>query len=180
LEPWILLQMPFHPVILHQWAATLLAEALIFQQKISPIFCYGFSKEIASIAFDLRKMLLTMKNCANFTLQLYVKMCIEGCENNFHSSLYAEFEEFSNHLKKLLPILEFVTSKEASSIILAITYICLEELNKGNAVNPPQVVIINADEQPTPLYDFWFWTKECDINEVFTGAKARVDATVSY
>jgi hypothetical protein len=102
LEPWILLQMPFHPVILHQWAATLLAEALIFQQKISPIFCYGFSKEIASIAFDLRKMLLTMKNCANFTLQLYVKMCIEGCENNFHSSLYAEFEEFSNHLKKIV------------------------------------------------------------------------------
>jgi hypothetical protein len=172
LEPWILLQMPFEPALLHQWAVTLLAEALLFQNKISPIFSYGCPSKVAKITQNLKQMLLAMKNCANFTLELYLKMCFEASEDNFHSSLQREFETLSSHLNKVLPILAFTSSKEAPLIISAITNICLEELNNGSEVDPPQVVLLDSEEQPTPLYDFWFWTNDCDLMTVFTGSSS--------
>lgn len=84
--------------------------------------------------------------------------------------MQTKMEEFSNHLTEVLPILVFVTSKEASMAILTIETARLEKLNGGGEANPPQVVIIDSEEQPTPLYDFWFWTNGCDLLEVITGA----------
>ena len=104
-------------------------------------------------------------------LKLYGKMCTNGLKTNFHATLRPQFEAFSTHLTKVLPILSCVTSKEASSVIDAIVAICLEELNGGGEVQPPQVVVQNSKEEPTPLYDFWFWTRECETKEMFSGAK---------
>jgi hypothetical protein len=173
LDPWILIQLPFQPVLLHQWAVALLAEAIIFQRKITPIFSYGCPEKLAKISDSLRKILLTMKSCANFTLNMYLKMCLQGQEMNINATLDTEMEEFSNHLTKVLPIIEYVTSQEGNDDNWAIEEIFLEELNKDCKTHPPQVVIPNAEEEPTPLYDFWFWAKKCDVTEVFTGALRR-------
>jgi hypothetical protein len=171
LDPWILIQMPFQFALLNQWAVALLAEALIFQKKISPIFSYGIPAKLTNAGEKLRKMLETMRSCANFTLQLYLAISSDGLENNFHCALQEKFDAFSNHLAKVLPILEFVTSEEASSVIGTIENICLEELNAGVDVNPPQVVIFNSIELPTPLYDFWCWTRKCNLELLFAGTK---------
>lgn len=173
MEPWILLQILFQPAMLHQWAVALFAEALTFQKKIAPIFNYGFPTNLARITEKLKTMLRSLRSCVRFTLGLYLRMSSEGLDKNFHTELVqTEMEEFSNHLTKILPILKFVTSEEASGIIGAIKDLCLEELNKGGEVNPPQVVIQTTVELQMPMYDFWFWTKQCDIEEVFVGAKS--------
>jgi hypothetical protein len=171
LEPWVLLQIPFQPAMLHQWAVALLAESMIFQQKISPIYCFGFSHKFNFITEHLRLMLLAMRDCANFFLKLYVTMCVEGQRNNFHSALQPNFELFSNHLTAVFPIIEFATSDEANSMIRSIVNICVEEINAGiEVINPPQIITLDVTDEPTPLYDFWFWTRECDLMEMCTGA----------
>lgn len=171
LEPWILLQIPFQPVLLNQWTVALLAEALIFQKKISPIFSYGFPRQLNNVAEHLRNMLKSMMNCVNFTLKVYLKIIYtDGQENKFYSTLAENKEEFSNHLTTVLPILGFVTSEEATSVIEAIIKICLERLNRGDEVNPPQVVIVTSEEQRMPLYDFWSWTLESNQLDVLTGS----------
>jgi len=38
LEPWILVQLPFQPLLFYQWSVALLAEALTFQKELCEIF----------------------------------------------------------------------------------------------------------------------------------------------
>jgi hypothetical protein len=170
LDPWVLIQMPFQLALLNQWAVALLAEAMLFQKKISPIFSYGIPKKLTKLAENLRTILDTMKNFAIFLLHLYRSISEDGLEKNFHCALQLQFDEFSSQLTKVMPILEFVTSAEASSVIGAIENIFLAELNAGSDVNPPQVVNYNSAELNTPLYDSWSWIKECRLEKVIIGA----------
>lgn len=117
---------------------------------------------------NLRQMLQAMKSCVNFMFKIHLKAA-ERQNLNFHFTLQTNMEKFSYHLSRVLPILVFVTSDDVSSTISLILNNCLDELKRGGDLHPPQVVIKNQDEQPTPLYDFWFWTTKCDIGEVFTG-----------
>jgi hypothetical protein len=169
LEPWVLLQMPFQPSLLHQWAVALLAEALTFQLKISPIFSYGCPKKYAYIFKGLRRILNEMKICAQYALDMFMSMCLQGQDTNITVTLHTKMEEFSNYLTIALPIIEFAGSKEANSGIFAIEEILLEVLNGGGKAYPPQVVILDREELPISLYDYWFWTNECDPTEVFSG-----------
>lgn len=106
-------------------------------------------------------------------------MCFErkGGRFNHHEMMQPGMEHYPKELAKVLPILAFVTSVDESSIIAVIEKFCLEDLNSGD-LNPAEVVINTSDEKPLPIYDFWFWEKECELKEVFSctnGDRGRFD-----
>jgi hypothetical protein len=47
-EPWVLLQLPFEPVILHQWSVALMAEALRFRKQITDFTTMAYPKNLKS------------------------------------------------------------------------------------------------------------------------------------
>jgi hypothetical protein len=53
LEPWVLLQLPFEPTILHQWAVALMAEALRFQKKIIDFIAMAYPEHLKTVVDKL-------------------------------------------------------------------------------------------------------------------------------
>jgi hypothetical protein len=129
----VLLQLPFEPVILHQWAVALMAEALRFQKKITDFTTMTYPKNLKSAVDKLTAIALLLLNGANTFLSFVAKLIIVHDETSNHMSVAASlyWEDFQQTLPQVLPALKFVLSKECDTIILALKRMAWSENAAG-------------------------------------------------
>jgi hypothetical protein len=123
LEPWVLLQLPFEPTILHQWTVALMAEALRFRKKITDFTTMAYPEHLKS-AVDKLVAIATLlqkgaNSCMSYVAQLTLSVAAKK-ESIQRIHLFAEFcwEDFQRFLPQLLSALKFVLSEECDTVIL--------------------------------------------------------------
>jgi len=123
LEPWILVQLPFQPLLLHQWSVALLAEALKLKQKLGEL--HSVPTQLISPVTKLLEMNKLMFHTAFSFFAHYNFYVHEGCESlsNSVSSV------FLHQIPEVLPVIEFILSGECDNIIKALTKIALDSVS---------------------------------------------------
>jgi len=115
LEPWILVQLPFQPLLLHQWSVALLAEALKFQKELGEF--QSMPKQLQRPVGKLVEMCQLMFKMAfqffdHFSIYMYEgKTTMDG-----NVGL-----EFLKHVPDVLPVIKFVLSNECKTIVKVLT-----------------------------------------------------------
>jgi len=117
LEPWVLLQLPFQPLLLHQWSVVLLAEALKFQQEICDFYCIPLVKRLHILAVKLIDMCnLMFKTAVDSSFQHFANYIYLEC-NDFEANVGSEFLAT---LPETLAVIEFVLSAECRNVVKAL------------------------------------------------------------
>jgi hypothetical protein len=122
LEPWVLLQLPFEPTILHQWTVALMAEALRFRKKITDFTTMAYPEHLKSAVDKLVAIDTLLQNgansCMSYVAQLTLSVAAKK-ESIQRIHFFAEFcwEDFQRFLPQLLSALKFVLSEECDAII---------------------------------------------------------------
>jgi len=153
LEPWVLLQLPFQPALLHQWCVALMAEALRFRRDLSA-FCY--------IPFQMRRIFARL-----------FWMCNAMCSTSlnyfykFADYIYTGASCYTlDHLSETLTILEFVLSDEYEIMMKALKRMAWSKANRPQIkLNPSRNDDILLDTGPTrvlTMYEkaFFCYNKE--------------------
>jgi len=114
LEPWVLLQLPFQPLLLHQWCVALHAESLKFKKEICDFNLIPYPTRLRQVVVKLEQMANFMLTTSdNFFDHFYVSMYTDVGENhdeNVSSS-------FLENLHKVLSTVEFVLSDECRNAV---------------------------------------------------------------
>jgi len=114
LEPWVLLQLPFQPLLLHQWSVALLAESLRFQAELFPF--YSIPNRLQRPVNKLFEMCKVMYKKAMHCFNHFAIYMYEGvdCYGDTVSA------SFLDSLPETLAALEFVLSKECGNVVKAL------------------------------------------------------------
>jgi len=120
LEPWILVQLPFQPLLFHQWSVALLAEAVNLYTELQEL-CY-IPKSLHAPANKLFKMCNLLYQTAFKSFEHLSTYIYKG-EESLSTTVSSDF--FKN-LPEVMPVIEFVLSDERKNIIKALTKITFE------------------------------------------------------
>jgi len=162
LEPWVLVQLPFQPLLLHQWCVALMAEALKFKTELGDI-CY-FPLQLQSAG----KKLLEMWNVMFLTVVKYF--------SHFQCNVYLGSSFYSlEGLPETLAVLEFVLSPECKKLINALKRMAWERCHK-TAFAPVQA---EKTDFFYGCYEAQFWGEKLVINTmcVSSPVEGPVDPT---
>jgi len=107
LEPWILVQLPFQPLLLHQWAVALLAEALKFQRELDDVSFYPVQVQ------SLVKKLDSMGSQLGSTAFKYLSHFSDFAHKGIGNYTLQAFPE-------TLAVLEFVLSADCRNVVKAL------------------------------------------------------------
>jgi len=161
----VLIQLPFQPVMIHQWAVALLAEALRFQKELSDFYCIGFPTSLTSAVAALLKMCDTMLSTAMNFLACF-NFCIQNASLNMHKIIEPIFGKMDESLQEILPILEFVLSDECRNIVKALKKIAFNQSTKIDYSRRPEVGVADFGDHQT-IYNYEFWHQNKFISQLF-------------
>jgi hypothetical protein len=115
----VLLQLPFEPVILHQWAVALMAEALRFQKKITDFTTMTYPEHLKNSIDKLTHIALLLLNGANTFLSFVAKLISvrHDITNHMHLAAVVYWDDFQLTLPQVLSALKFALSEECNSVI---------------------------------------------------------------
>ena len=119
LEPWVLLQLPFQPSMLHQWAVALLAETLRFQKETVTIFTIGVPQKLWDEMLLLKKMLKRLMEGALTLLSIFCKFPRLDREN-ICKRLRRVRQKLLRTITEVTPIVEFILSEKCRNVISGI------------------------------------------------------------
>jgi len=133
LEPWILVQLPFQPLLFYQWSVALIAEALKFQMELGEFrYC---PKQLRPPVTTLQEMNTLMFKAGYQFFRHYDAYMNRGVE-----SLSSNVESiFLNQLPNVLPVIEFVLSDECRKIVKALTKMALDSHSVNNLFTIRQI-----------------------------------------
>jgi hypothetical protein len=121
LEPWVLLQLPFEPTILHQWTVALMAEAMRFRMKIVDFTTMAYPEHLKSVVDKLVAIATLLLEGAHFFMKCISDLIIKaGSFNHLHATATLHWKEFQTTLPRVLPALKFVLSDECDTVIAAL------------------------------------------------------------
>jgi hypothetical protein len=122
LEPWVLLQLPFEPTILHQWTVALMAEALRFKKKYTDFTTMAYPEHLKQFVDQLTAMNILLLNGANFFMLCISKLMVrDNSMNHMHvTATLFNWNEFEFRLSLILPVLNFILSEECDTLISAL------------------------------------------------------------
>jgi len=120
LEPWILVQLPFQPVLLHQWSVALLAESLKFEKEL---------QEMTFIPKYLHASVNKLTTMCNLMFQTALKFFV-----HYSYFIFDSDESFTNNIRmiffdympEVMPVLEFVLSSKCGEILRVFAKATLE------------------------------------------------------
>jgi len=157
LEPWILVQLPFQPLLFHQWSVALLAEALKFEIELKELFY--IPSHLKTPVGKLEKMCNLMFRAAfkffdHFTSYFYKE------EENLSSNVGSSFLDL---LPEVLPVIEFVLSEDCRKIIKALTRIALSSTSVKYKRTEAQIE--SGDNFPC-CYNIYYWKQESVLSSI--------------
>jgi hypothetical protein len=115
----VLLQLPFEPVILHQWAVALMVEALRFQKKITDFTTMTYPENLKTSVDKLTAIALLLLNGANTFLSFVAKLISvrHDTTNQMHLAAVVYWDDFQQTLPQVLSALKFVLREECNCVI---------------------------------------------------------------
>lgn len=119
LEPWVLVQLPFQPALMHQWTVALLAEALKLQIALADFTIITHEPRLRYALQLLFKMSSQLLAYANLALSHYFMHCVLG-PNSLLDLLKKSHSPFLKMMPNLLPVLDFVLNGECTNVIKAL------------------------------------------------------------
>jgi hypothetical protein len=179
LEPWVLLQLPFHPSLLHQWAVALLAETLKFQKDTVTIFVIGVPKELWEEAQLLKKMLKKLMDGAFTLLSIFCNFS-KGGQQNICRSLRRVRKKLLCTIAEVTPIVEFILSDKCRNVISGI-----KRASWGSIHHHKQKTLHPMDaEVDFGSYHIWynamFWVDDQVLSRLFSKRKNCLDQHKLY
>jgi hypothetical protein len=170
LNPWVLIQLPFRPAVLHQWAVALLAEALKFQLEISDLLVIDTPTNYGPLVEKLLNMCNVMHESAQRALEYYSQCCLNHWAPKVEPKLYQVFPA-------LLPVLRFVLSARSKNVVRCIKRMSWNTKNtlRYCRFRPYKTVGRVRPSDPANLYNQLFWrTKEPKLG-LFSYSKMSVE-----
>lgn len=155
----MLLQLPFQPSLLHQWAIALLAETLKFQKETMTIFVIGVPCDLWHEMKLLKKMLEKLMDSSIGLLSIFSNFSKRGQEN-----ICKRVRRVRNKLLRILtevtPIVEFILSVKCRNLISGI-----KRASWGSIHHQKQQILhsleTNVDFGSYHIwYNAFFWTAE--------------------
>jgi len=131
LEPWVLVQLPFQPVLLHQWSVPLMAKSLKLKEQLGYI----------------GKKFLLMANLMFTTAKKYFGLFID---NVYKGAIFYSLEAFP----ETLAVLEFALSKECRNAVKAFKRMAWNRSNKTD-FDP---ILLTPQEGFLSCYYPQYWT----------------------
>lgn len=119
LEPWLLLQLPFQPSLLHQWAVALLAETLKFQKETMTIFVIGVPFDLWQEMRLLKKLLKKLMDSSMTLLSIFANFS-KGGQENICKRVRRVRKRLLRTLAEVTPIVEFILSDKCRNLISGI------------------------------------------------------------
>jgi hypothetical protein len=115
----VLLQLPFQPSLLHQWAVAILAETLKFQKETVNIFIIGVPEELLEEVQLLKKMIKKLMEGAFTLLSIFCKFANLDREN-VCKKLRRVRKKLLRTITEVTPIVEFILSEKCRNVISGI------------------------------------------------------------
>jgi hypothetical protein len=111
LEPWILVQLPFQPLILFQWLVAVFAETLKFESETADFFHLHLPDEFKDALSLLQSILLKHQKA--------LKEAFEFFTNSFKwEPNHSAYQNGCNVIEELIGNMEFILSEQTSHLIV--------------------------------------------------------------
>jgi len=155
LEPWVLLQLPFEPTILHQWTVALMAEALRFQKKITDFTTMAYPEHLKTVVDKLIAIASLLLNGANKFLSFIAKLVNvkKDSINRMHATASLYWNDFQEILPQVVVALKFVLSEECGAVISALKRMAWNE----NADERTGSSEMDVNIMPDGIYSLYYW-----------------------
>jgi len=153
----VLLQLPFQPVLLHQWAVALLAEVLTFKKELAPLYYLGYGTNLRGPMKKLITMCNKMQQTALDFFSYFTSYAANAHLSN-HKIIEPMLTPMLNAFPEILPIIKFVLSYECKNAVCALKYLAWmpKNRNKVPRTNGPKLSSINND---TFVYSYLYWNR---------------------
>jgi hypothetical protein len=176
LEPWVLLQLPFEPTILHQWTVALMVEALQFQKKITDFTTMAYPEHLKNAVDKLTEIGSLLLNGANTFLSFIAKLINskDDSKNHMHATATLYWEEFQQILPQVLPALKFALSEDGDTLISTLKRMAWSE----NAAARTCKSKINFKMIPS-FYTLAYWESHKVQKCLFPKSEFKVDDPVT-
>lgn len=110
------MQLPFQPILLHQWAVALQAEALKLRNQIVDFFVMSYPERLAEAVKKLATVSSALMSGANSFMSYYFKFC-NNASLNIHAIILLFWDDFIEIFPKVYAALSFALSGECKKII---------------------------------------------------------------
>ncbi|XP_059488741.1 uncharacterized protein LOC132204312 [Neocloeon triangulifer] len=159
-SPWVLLQLPFEPVIFHQWLALALLETFKVHAALAPLTIVHLTKESQQLVSSVTKLAVD--------LALNVQHCFDHLAMSFQKNPEEKkgvSDVFKLRVPKILSALEFF-STETLKVLQEFGVLCRPSLN--NLVpNECRFALEESWSNFSNMYSFRFWAHCADLRQLF-------------
>jgi hypothetical protein len=154
-EPWVLIHLPFKPMLLHQWLVAALAETLQFEIDVSEFF---HSPVPASLHKSVRRLAAVLKKLHELILKAF-----DHLENCTRCRTNKDRRPIIGVLEKLLAPLKFVSGAEGKNMVKA-----LRRKLAGESTEEKMVEVAKESGPPRKfLYSLEFWLGKHETHDPF-------------
>jgi hypothetical protein len=166
LESWVLIHLPFKPVLLHQWLVGALAETLRFEKEVSEFFHSAIpsnlQKSVKRLASLLKKLHEFINKAFDYLDDCGVKPCIDR-------------RPIIGVVEELLPPLQFVCSVKGKDMVKA-----LKRKLMASASSNEKFVEVEKDSghHRKFIYNLEFWLGKQKHGRLFGEQKSQKDSEV--
>lgn len=171
LEPWVLMQLPFQPTLLHQWAVALLAEALKLRNQITDFFVIAYPQKLARAVEKLAKISSDLMSGANSFLSYYFKFC-NNAALNIQAIILLFWDDFLEVFPTVYAALTFALSEECTNVVLE-----LKQMAWSTNDNEEWVDSLSSSSCDFGLlssaYNLFYWKSEHSPSFLFTNEMAN-------
>jgi len=164
LNPWVLIQLPFQPVLFHQWTVALFAETLKFKNEINDFFTLPFSTRLKPAVDCLKNMEEILLSTGGLMIEVLFKYFEDPCVNLHNLSVIC-LNVALKKLPELLPVLEFVLDDECKNIVRALKRMAWNKTAKMS-VEYEHRTGIGFDSRV--IYSYGFWKQETAAKSLVT------------
>jgi len=159
----VLIQLPFQPVLYHQWTVALYAETSKFKNEIIDFFILPFSTRLKPAVDCLKNMEEILTSIASLMIEVLFKYFEDPCVNLHNLSVIC-LNVALKKLPELLPVLEFVLDDECRNIVKALKRMAWNKTAKISVEYEHRFGIGCDSRVP---YSYGFWKQEIAFKSLF-------------
>jgi hypothetical protein len=167
LDPWVMIQLPWYPVMFHQWLVAVLAEVLKFEKEIAEFHHWPIAESMSntiSQLLDVRARLRGALYQGFVLLHLQYSHCPElEVDQRMVSVILDRIVLFS------APYLRFLLSNNAMRLVMSLKHYLWTSVKHGGPFRP--VARINKYDAKLDeldyLYNPQFWKSDAKAEKLF-------------
>lgn len=167
LDPWVLIQLPWHPLMLHQWLAAVLAETLKFEKEIAEFFHWPVANLMIPTlnnVVQIREALRQVLNCGFIRL-----FSLYATSPSFDASQTVVSPALDDVVLSAIPYLQFLLSKRCMRLIMSLKSILWTKTKDIGPLHPTSMHLYHDStlDKLSYLYNPKFWKSDSKADDLF-------------